>query len=219
MVLAATSLTGAFEEVETAFEKAHSDVDVQVSTDGSANLATAIIQGAPADVFASGDDANLQKVADEDLIEGDAVIFATNRLQIVVAEGNPLGITGLSDLNEPDVVLSLCQPEVPCGSYAAQAFENAALPVPPAGQEDKVSGVLTRVALGEADAGIVYVTDVLAAEDVDGVDLAEDEQVEVSYPAAALAGPADHEVAAAFVTFLVSDEVRAILEKYGFGVP
>ena len=140
-------------------------MDVQITTDGSANLATVIIEGAPSDVFVSADQGNLDKVVDADLASADdATVFATNLLTIVVAEGNPLGINRSSRTSaNPDIALSLCQEEVPCGKYSAQAFEVAGLPVPPAGEEDKVSGVLTKVMLGEADAGLVYVTDVLGA--------------------------------------------------------
>jgi molybdate transport system substrate-binding protein len=219
VVLAATSLQEAFDEVEAAFEAAHPAVDVQVTTDGSANLATAIIEGAPGDVFASADAANLRKVVDEGLAGGSGTTFVTNLLQIVVEEGNPLGIDGLEDLSDPGVTLSLCQEEVPCGRYAVQAFEAAGLPVPPAGQEDKVSGVLTKVMLGEADAGLVYVTDVLAAGGVEGVDLAEDEQVMATYPASVLTEAQNPEAAAAFVEFLTGEEAQAILTRFGFGSP
>ena len=128
-VLAATSLKGAFEDVEAAFEEEHPDVDVQVTTDGSSNLATAIIEGGvPADVFASADEANLQKVIDEGLAEeGGAEVFVTSSLQIVVEEGNPLGIEDLEDLTDPSISLSLCKADVPCGSYAQKAFEAADL--------------------------------------------------------------------------------------------
>ena len=117
------------------------------------------------------------------------------------------------------MALSLCQEEVPCGRYAQQAFEAAGLPVPPAGQEDKVSGVLTKVMLGEADAGLVYVTDVLAAEGVEGVDLADDEQVLATYPASVLTEAPNPEAAEAFVLFLTGAEAQDILEGYGFGLP
>ena len=221
-VLAATSLKGAFEDIEVAFEDEHPGIDVEVSTDGSANLATAIIEGGvPADVFASADEANLQRVIDEGLAEkGGAEIFVTNLLQIAVAEGNPLGIETLEDLTDPEVSLSLCKEEVPCGSYAKKAFEAADLTVPPAGVEDNVGGVVTKVSLGEADAGLVYVTDVIAADDdVDGVDLAEDEQVVATYPASVLTEAPNPEAAAAFVAFLTSAAAQEILVGYGFGLP
>jgi molybdate transport system substrate-binding protein len=219
-VLAATSLKAAFEDLEAAFEEGHPGIDVQVTTDGSANLATAIIEGAPADVFAPADESNLRKVVDEGLAPEDGrTVFVTNRLQMVVGEGNPLGIEGLEDLSDPDVALSLCQEEVPCGEYAQQAFEAAGLPVPPAGQEDKVSGVLTKVMLGEADAGLVYVTDVLAADGVEGVDLAPDEQVQATYPASVLTEAPNPEAAAAFVAFLTDRQAEDILQGHGFGLP
>jgi molybdate transport system substrate-binding protein len=221
-VLAATSLKGAFDDIEVAFEDEHPGIDVQVTTDGSANLATAIVEGGvPADVFASADEANLQKVVDEDLAaEADTEIFVTNLLQIAVEEGNPLGIKTLEDLTGPGVAVSLCKAEVPCGSYAEKAFEAAGLPVPPAGVEDNVGGVVTKVSLGEADAGLVYVTDVMAADDdIDGVDLAEDEQVIATYPASVLTEAPNPEAAAAFVAFLTSRVAQEILEGYGFGAP
>ena len=171
-------------------------------------------------MFASADEANLQKVVDEGLAPADGgTIFVTNLLQIVVGEGNPLGIDDLEDLTEP----GRGPVAVPGGGAVRQvrqqAFEAAGLPVPPAGQEDKVSGVLTKVMLGEADAGLVYVTDVLAAEGVEGVDLADDEQVLATYPASVLTEAPNPEAAAAFVAFLTGAEAQGILEGYGFGLP
>jgi molybdate transport system substrate-binding protein len=218
-VVAASSLTDAFAEIGDAFEAANEGVDLEMSFDGSAKLATAIIEGAPADLFASADEANLTKVADEDLTSGEPVIFATNVLQIVVPEGNPLGIDSLDDLTSADVKLSLCGPEVPCGKYAARAFETAGLDVPPAGDQENVKGVLTQVQLGEADAGIVYLTDVLAADGVAGIDLADDQQVEATYPASVLAEASNPDAAAAFLAFLSGDEAQSILEDLGFGLP
>jgi molybdate transport system substrate-binding protein len=136
----------------------------------------------------------------------------------VVGAGNPLEIAGLADLTG-DVVLSLCQVEVPCGAYAAAAFAAAGLPVPAAGEEANVKAVLTRVQLGEADAGLVYVTDVLAADGVEGIDLAGPQQVPATYPAVALADAPNPDAAAAFVAFLTSTEAQAILSTHGFGRP
>jgi molybdate transport system substrate-binding protein len=175
----------------------------------------------PADGFAPAHESNLQSDIDAgQATEGDAVIFAANQLQIIVEPGNPLGIDGLEDLTDPAVTLTLCKPEVPCGSYATQAFEAAGIDVPPAGTEDKVSGVVTKVSLGEADAGIVYVTDGLAAEgDVDGIALAADAQVEATYPASVLTEAPNPEAGAAFVAFLTGSEAEGILEEHGFGLP
>lgn len=217
-VLAAASLTDAFGEVAATFEAAHPEVSVALSFDGSSALATSIVEGGvPADVFASADDATLQRVADADLVVGSPQPFASNALQIVVAAGNPLGITGLADL--ADVRLALCDPTVPCGRYAAEAFARAGLPTPPAGDQGNVKGVLTQVALGEADAGVVYVTDVLGAEGVDGVDVAPAEQVTATYPIAVLAEAPNSDAAAAFVAFVVSPDGQAILGRFGFGPP
>ena len=218
-VLAASSLTESFEEIATAFEAEHDGVDVQLTFDASSALATQIQEGVPADVFASADQANLDEVTDAGLGVGTPSAFASNRLQIVVPEGNPAAVTSLADLAAGNLDVALCAPEVPCGRYAAQAFANAGLEVPEASQEDNVRGVLTKVALGEADAGIVYVTDVRADADVEGVDLPDDVNVVASYPATALRDAPDPELAAAFVAFLTSDEAQAILRRHGFGPP
>ncbi|MEQ1788324.1 MAG: molybdate ABC transporter substrate-binding protein [Acidimicrobiales bacterium] len=218
-IVAAASLTDALGEVATAFEEQHPGVDVQLTFDGSAKLATAIVEGAPADLFASADAASLAKVAQEGLTTGEPVVVATNVLQIVVPEGNPGGIDSLDDLTNPELKLSLCGPEVPCGKYAAEAFEAGGLPVPAAGDQESVKGVLTQVQLGEADAGIVYLTDVLAADGVDGVDLAPAEHVQASYPATVLADASNPELAATFLAFLTGAEAQAILRDHGFGPP
>ncbi len=217
-VLAATSLTAAFSEIAELFEAEHDEVSVDLSFDGSAKLATAIIEGAPADLFASADESNLARVATVDGLVGETTVFATNALQVVVPAGNPRGINSLDELVGPGVTLALCGAEVPCGKYAAAAFEAAGLAVPPSGTQQNVKGVLTQVQLGEADAGIVYRTDVLAAEGVEGIDLVEDEQVLATYPASVLAG-ASTDAAAAFLLFLSGEDAQAVLEDLGFGRP
>ena len=217
-VLAAASLTDAFEALATAFEAEHPAVDVVLTFDGSSALATQILEGVPADVFASADEVHLAKVADGGSAAGDVVPFATSSLQIVVPRGNPLDIEGLADLTT-DLRLALCAPEVPCGRYAAEAFAKAGLAVPPASAEENVRGVLTKVALGEADAGIVYVTDVRANADVEGVDLPAAHQISVVYPATALAEAPNPDAAAAFVDFLTSIPAQRILASHGFRAP
>ena len=218
-VLAASSLTEAFEEVALAFEIAHIEADVQLTFDGSSALATQIQEGVPADVFASADEANAAKVTDAGLARGGPVPFASNRIQIVVPRGNPAGVTSLADVAGADLRLALCAPEVPCGRYATQAFERAGIAVPAASQEENVRGVLTKVALGEADAGIVYVTDVLTNPAVEGVDLPEDVQVPAVYPALVLRDSTNLDAAAAFVAFLRTPQAQRILEEHGFGPP
>lgn len=217
-VLAAASLSAAFTEIATAFEAAHENASVDLTFDGSSKLAAQITEGAAGDVFASADQANLDKVVTAGDARGDPVTFATNELQIVVGATNPLGIKSLADL-DGDVVVALCRPEVPCGAYAAEAFERAAVPVPAAGLEDSVTGVLTKVQLGEADAGVVYRTEVLAADGVTGVALAADEQVRATYPGTVLAAAPNPKAAAAFLLFLLSDPAQRILRDAGFGQP
>jgi molybdate transport system substrate-binding protein len=219
-VLAAQSLSGALGGIEEAFEREHPDVDLQISFDGSAKLAAAIVEGAPADLFAAADGESLDEVRAGHRTSGDPVVFAESSLQIVVAKGNPKGIETLADLTRADLKLSLCGPEVPCGRYARQAFAKAGLQTPAAGDQDNVKGVLSQVQLGEADAGIVYVTDVLAAGDgVEGIGLDARAQVVASYPASVLAEAANPEVAGAFLAFLTSKDAQDILVQHGFVLP
>jgi molybdate transport system substrate-binding protein len=217
-VLAAASLTDAFTSIAAAFEAANENVSVHLTFDGSSKLAAQILEGAPGDVFASADEANLAKVVDAGGTSGTAITLATNELQIVVGPGNPLGITGLADLTD-HVVVALCRAEVPCGAYAIRAFSRAGIPVPPAGVEESVAAVLTKVQLGEADAGLVYRTDILAADGVTGVALAPSAQVQATYPASVLADAPNPRAASAFLAFLLSDEAQAILVNAGFGPP
>lgn len=215
-VLAAASAGDAVEEVAALLEASHDGLDVVVSADGSSALVAAVIEGAPADVLVTADEPSAARVLDADLVAGDAVIVATNELQIVVPDGNPLGIGGLDDLDE--VTLALCQPHVPCGAYAVAAFEQAGLPAPEAGEEGSVTAVLTRVQLGEVDAGLVYVTDVRAAPGVEGVPLRES-LIVARYPAMVLARADQPDLAREMVELLTSEEAQAILRRRGFGAP
>ena len=218
-VLAASSLTESFGDIATAFESGHKDVDVVITFEGSSRLAAAIVEGAPADLFASADEVTLQRVAEAGLTNGPRRRFATNILQIVVPSGNPLGIASLADLTGTGLSLALCAAAVPCGRYAAAAFDRAGLAVPAAGDQGNVRGVLTQVQLGEADAGIVYRTDVLAADGVEGIALPFEQQVQATYLAAVLAGASNPDAAVAFADFLTGAEAQRILERAGFGLP
>jgi molybdate transport system substrate-binding protein len=217
-VLAASSLTESFGAIAEAFEAEHAGVDVELTFDASSALATQIAEGVPADVFASADTANLEKVTSVGLGAGATTVFAGNRLQIVVPRGNPAGIRSLADM-AGGKRLALCAPEVPCGSYATQAFEQAGLERPDASHEENVRGVLTKVGLGEADAGLVYLTDVLTNPDVESIDLPPEHQVVATYPATALRDAGSPAAAAAFVAFLTGKDAQAILEGYGFAAP
>lgn len=214
-VFAAASLTDAFAELGEAFGAANPGTDLAFGFASSSDLARQISEGAPADVFVSADLANMAKVVDA--VAAEPVVFATNRAEIVVAPGNPLGVTGVDDLAEQDLVLVVCAPEVPCGRYAQQVFDNAGVPFVADSLEENVRAVLTKVRLGEADAGIVYATDVLAAGDAaTGVEIPDDVNVVAEYPIALLS---DDDVAAAFVRFVQGPDGRSVLARHGFGAP
>ncbi len=219
-VFAAASLTDAFTDVGAAFSEANPDATATFSFDASSALVTQITEGAPADVFASADTANMDKLTDEGLNGTDPVIFATNLLAIIVPAGNPAGVTSVEDLASPDVTVVLCAEEVPCGNYANQILDAAGVDVTPASFEENVRGVVTKVTAGEADAGIVYVTDVTAAGDAaELVEIPEDVNVLAQYPIATVGASEDQEVGEAFIDFLSGSDGQAILAEYGFGPP
>ena len=202
-VFAAASLTESFTEVGDAFTAANPDATATFSFDASSALVQQITEGAPADVFASADTANMTKLTDAGLNGSEPEIFATNLLTIIVAPGNPLGITGVADLANPAIKTVICAPEVPCGNYANQIFTAAGVTVTPVSLEQNVRGVVTKVTAGEADAGIVYVTDVIAAGDAaDMVEIPDDINVVAEYPIATVAASQNQEVGEAFIDFL-----------------
>jgi molybdate transport system substrate-binding protein len=184
---------------------------------GSQALATQIQQGAPADVFASADIPNMDKVKD---LVGTPQNFASNLLAIVVEKGNPKGVRTLDDLAGPDLKVVLAAEEVPAGKYAKQVLDKAGVSVQPVSQEDNVKAVVTKVSLGEADAGIVYVTDVTAGGDkVEGVDIPEAQNVTATYPIATVKASKDQEGASAFMDLVLSAEGQQVLKEYGFLPP
>lgn len=220
VVFAAASLTDAFTEIGDAFTEANDDASVTFSFAASSELVAQITEGAPADVFASADLNNMTKLTDADANDGDPVVFAHNLSEIVVGPGNPLGIAGVADLENDDLILVVCAPEVPCGTYANQIFENAGVTVNPDSFEENVRAVLTKVTLGEADAGIVYATDVTAAgDDADGVEIPADINVVAEYPIAVTAEAPNSNGGQAFVDFVMSDAGQDILASYGFTSP
>jgi molybdate transport system substrate-binding protein len=219
-VFAAASLTESFTEVGEAFTAANPDASAEFSFDASSALVEQVIHGAPADVFASADTANMDKLTEPGLNGTEPVVFATNLLTIIVAPDNPQGITGVEDLANPDLKVVICAPEVPCGRYANEIFANAGVTVTPVSLEQNVRGVVTKVTAGEADAGIVYVTDVIAAGDAaEMVEIPEDINVIAEYPIATVAESGSPEVGEAFIEFLTGTEGQAIMAEYGFGAP
>lgn len=220
VVFAAASLTEAFDKVGQAFEAANPDASVTFNYAGSSTLAEQINQGAPADVFASADERNMDLVVDEGGAAGDPVEFVTNSLMVAVEPGNPLDIAGAADLADPSLTVVLCDPAVPCGGFAIELFDKAGVDVEAKSLEEDVKAVLTKVSLGEADAGIVYETDVLGADgDVDGIDIPAADNVVAHYPIAPLAEAPNEVAADAFVAFVTGDDGQAILQEYGFGAP
>ena len=220
VVLAAASLTGSFTAEAKAFEQANPGTKVTLSFGASSTLATQVVQGAPADVFASADQANIAKVTDPGLAAGPATVFATNRLAVIVARGNPKGITGLADLARGDLIVVLAAPEVPVGKYGRQALDKAKVAVTPKSLEADVKAVVSKVTLGEADAGIVYITDVKAAGNkAAGVAIPDDVNVLATYPAVVTKAAKNRTAAAAFLAFLGGTDGRKILADAGFGPP
>lgn len=220
LVSAAASLTDAFADVEAAFEDANPDVDVVLNLGSSSSLREQILEGAPADVFASANTSNMDQVVEAGEVEGEPEIFVRNLLQIAVPSGNPAGVTGLEDFGRDELLIGLCAEEVPCGDFAREALANAGVTPAIDTNEPDVRALLTKVEVGELDAGITYVTDVSSTGGtVDGVDIPEDQNVVASYPIAALTNAPNPEAAAAFVAFVLSDEGQAILAEYGFAAP
>jgi molybdate transport system substrate-binding protein len=216
VVFAAASLTDAFEAVVVALRAEHPDLQVVLNLGGSQTLAGQLREGATADVFASAADAQMEAVVAEELAS-DPVAFATNRLAIVVEPGNPLGIRDLGDLARDDVVLVLAAEEVPAGRYAAEALATAGVEVSPVSLEVDVRAVLSKVALGEADAGIVYRSDVVAAGGrVDGIAIPPQQNLTVTYPLAVLDDAPNPTAARRFVAFVRSEAGQRILREHGF---
>ena len=218
-VFAAASLADAFTGIGAEFERSHPGVEVEFAFDGSSALAAQIVEGAPADVFASADQANMAKVVNAGRAD-QPITFATNELAIITASGNPLGIAKLADLADPDLAVVICAVEVPCGNYADQLLNAAGVDLEPASYEQNVRGVASKVVEGEADAGIVYVTDVTAAGDAAAsVAISGADELVATYPVAALTESDTPEAAAAFTDFLLTVTAQSILAEHGFGAP
>ncbi|WP_292811185.1 molybdate ABC transporter substrate-binding protein [Microbacterium sp. HA-8] len=215
-VYAAASLQAAFDEIALAFETANPGVDIlPIVYDGSRTLATQIAEGAPVDVFASADEANMAAVAE--LVPAPE-LFATNTLVVAVPEGNAAGITTLEDLADPAATVVLCADEVPCGAASQRLFEAAGLTVRAASYEQNVTAVLTKIAADEADAGLVYATDVVG-QPVESFTPAGAEGVVNRYPIGVLETATDRAAAEAFVAYVVSGRGEDMLGARGFGAP
>ena len=226
-VFAAASLTDVFEEIAASFEEENPEVEVTFNFAGSSELAQQINSGAPADVFAAADTDTMGRVVageglDTDWADEhgeDGRVFATNNLRIAVPPDNPAGVESFADLAEDDVDVAFCSQEVPCGAATVTALEAADLDVTPVTLEEDVRAVLTKVELGEVDAGLVYATDVISAEDrVEDLDFPESEEAINDYPIGVLSASGDPDLAATWVDFVTS-EGAPVLRDAGFGAP
>jgi molybdate transport system substrate-binding protein len=220
LVLGAASLTDAFTEIAAGFEAANEGVSVELSFGASSALATQIIEGAPASVFASASGSQMTAVVEEGLNDSEPAIFASNVLEIAVSPDSEGEVTALDDFADEDLLLGLCAEDVPCGTFAVEAFDNAGITPSIDTFEPDVRALLGKVANGELDAGIVYHSDVIASGgSVVGVEIPEDQNVIAAYPIATLSEATDAEWAQAFVDFVLSDSGQEILQTYGFAAP
>ncbi|MGO2542831.1 MAG: molybdate ABC transporter substrate-binding protein [Specibacter sp.] len=219
-VFAAASLKTTFTELASQFEAAHPEVKVSLSFDGSSTLVTQIIQGAPADVFASADSANMTKLSDAGLAAGAPVDFASNVLTLVVPPDNPANITSFADAAKDGVKLVICAPQVPCGAASQSDAASAGLTLHPVSEELSVTSVLGKVTAGEADAGLVYVTDAkTAGNKVLDIPLDLPKPTVNSYPIAAVESSRNADLAQAFISQVTGAEGQKILTDAGFGTP
>jgi molybdate transport system substrate-binding protein len=219
-VFAAASLKGTFTTIGQQFETAHPGTKVTFSFAGSSDLVTQLQQGAPADVFASADTASMTKVVTDRLVTGTPVDFATNTLEIAVPPDNPATITSFADLTKPGVKVVVCAPQVPCGAAAEKIELATNTVITPVSEENAVTDVLGKVESGEADAGLVYVTDVRAAGDkVKGVTFEESREAVNTYPIATLTASRNADLAGQFVQLVTSTEGQQVLAAAGFAKP
>jgi len=222
-VFAAASLSGPFDEIGTAFGAAHPGVTVRYSYGGSSDLVSQLASGAPADVLATADERTMQQAKDKSLVP-ESALFATNQLAILVAPKNPLGITGAKDLTRSDLKLVVCAPQVPCGAATDRTMQAAGITIKPVSEESNVTDAAGKVTSGQADAAVVYTTDVAKAEAAGtgtGVPLGVD-QTPNRYPigvtATGASGP-NTATAEAYVAYVTAAEGQAVLAKAGFGKP
>lgn len=218
-VLAAASLTEAFNQIGKDFEAKNPDSTVTFSFGSSATLATQVLQGAPADVFAAASPATMKTVSAAGAANTPAD-FASNTLQIAVPKGNPHKITGLKDFADESARIALCAPQVPCGAAAVQVFAEAKVDPKPDTLEQDVKATLQKVASDEVDAALVYKTDVIAAgNQVDGMEFPEALKAINVYPIATLQESKNPSLAQAFVDYVLSPEGQSVLAKAGFAQP
>jgi molybdate transport system substrate-binding protein len=219
-VLAAASLTDAFTALARNFEEEHEGTTVELSFGPSSGLATSVVEGAPAGVFASASPTAMDVVVEAGEVDGSPADFAQNRLALVMPQGNPGDVRSLDDLARDELLVGLCAPEVPCGEVATEVLEDAGVDPAPDTEEADVRALLTKVVAGELDVGLVYETDVAAAgNDVEGIALSPDAPAGTRYPIAVLEGASDPGAAEDFVDLVRSEEGQRVLQEHGFRAP
>ncbi|MDJ0391855.1 molybdate ABC transporter substrate-binding protein [Rhodococcus sp. G-MC3] len=219
-VFAAASLKAVFTELGDVFESEHAGTKVEFNFAGSSDLVTQLTQGAPADVFASADTNNMIKAVDGDLVAGEPENFATNTLTIVTAPGNPKNVKTFGDLANPDVLTVICAPQVPCGSATKKVEDATGTTISAVSEESAVTDVLGKVTSGQADAGLVYVTDAAGVGDkVTAVAFPEAGEAVNTYPIAVLKGSDNAAAAAAFEALVAGDAGEKVLADAGFAAP
>lgn len=219
-VFAAASLQKPFEEIGDLFEDSHPGVTVRFSFGGSSGLVAQLSEGAPADVLATANESTMARAVADDLLAGDPEPFVSNTLQIVVPADNPAKVTRLADLTRTGTKVVLCAPAVPCGAASADVEKAAGIDIRPVSEEQSVTDVLGKVRSGEADAGLVYVTDVAGAGDeVTGIDVPEAKSAVNVYPIGTLKAATDAALAQEFVGVVSGSEGLEILADAGFSAP
>jgi molybdate transport system substrate-binding protein len=220
VVFAAASLKQTFTDIGEQFKSENPGASVEFSFAGSSDLVTQLTQGAQADVFASADAKNMDKAAQAGLLAGEPVNFASNTLIIAVAPGNPRKIASFKDLTQQGLNVVVCAPQVPCGSAAQKVEKATGVSLSPVSEESSVTDVLNKVTSGEADAGLVYVTDAKAAGDkVAVVSFTEAAGAVNTYPIAALKDTGNAELARKFVNLVTGEAGQKILSAAGFAKP
>ncbi len=220
VVFAAASLKKSFTEIGEQFKTDNPGSDVEFTFAGSSDLVTQLTQGAPGDVFASADTKNMDKAAQADLVAADPVNFASNTLTIVTAQGNPRKVASFKDLSQPGLSVVVCAPQVPCGSAVQKVQKATGVQLDPVSEESQVTDVLNKVTSGEADAGLVYVTDALGAGDkVSSVRFPESAEAVNTYPIAVLKQARDRVLAGKFVDLVIGEAGQKVLDAAGFAKP
>ena len=219
-VMVAASLLPVADELADGFEQAHPGVEVLISGGGSSTLREQILAGAPADVFVPADSAHLERVRSDIGLAGAPTVVARNSLVLAVPANNPASVTGLADLARPELLVGMCAGEVPCGALARAGLAAAGIEASADTEEPNVGALVTKLAEGELDAGVVYVSDVLAeSAGIASLGWSAGPAPEAVYPAAVLATAPNPLAATAFVEFLRSQAALDIFERRGFESP